>query len=136
MDCSIALISLFLSKTARILSTPEGQRVSILTQAGLNIFSIQVNVTVVLDPQQEKKNFVVENTFMPRFQNSMKFQMYTSGARLLISQVLNTYCKRLRKQMFEYRKWQRIFACGKRHVCVCSTGWRYIYQYRKRRLLE
>ena len=58
-----------------------GSAHSTLTQAGLNIFSIQVNVTVVLDPNK-KKNFVVENTFMPRFQNSMKFQMYTSGAEV------------------------------------------------------
>ena len=56
-----------------------GSAHSTLTQAGLNIFSIQINVTVVLDPNK-KKNFVVENTLIPRFQDSIKFQMYTSGA--------------------------------------------------------
>eukprot|EP00944_MAST-04C_sp_MAST-4C-sp1_P014838 g14838.t1 len=55
-----------------------GSAHSTLTQAGLNIFSIQVNVTVVLDPNK-KKNFVVGDTFIPRFQDSIKFQMYTSG---------------------------------------------------------
>eukprot|EP00943_MAST-04B_sp_MAST-4B-sp1_P000172 g172.t1 len=49
-----------------------------LTQAGLNIFSIEINVTVVLDPNN-KKNYEINDSYRPKCQGNMSFKMYTSG---------------------------------------------------------
>ena len=57
-----------------------------LTQAGLNIFSIELNVTVVLDPNLQK-NYETYEHYGPRFQDSMSFNMYTSGSEINLPNV-------------------------------------------------
>ena len=57
-----------------------------LTQAGLNIFSIELNVTVVLDPNLQQ-NYETYEHYGPRFQDSMSFNMYTSGSEINLANV-------------------------------------------------
>ena len=57
-----------------------------LTQAGLNIFSIELNVTVVLDPNLQK-NYETYEHYGPRFQDSMSFNMYSSGSEINLPNV-------------------------------------------------